>query len=72
MLSLDNFLFVHNRVYTSFTLETIIATAFGRQINLQRGESDDLTRAMDIAVKGVSSGQFERFILLYSMPQLLV
>ena len=56
------------RVYSSFTLESIIATAFGRQINLQRGESDDLTRAMDVIVKGVSGGNFENFILLNSMP----
>ena len=56
------------RVYSSFTLESIIATAFGRQINLQRGESDDLTRAMDVTVKGLSGGYFENFILLNSMP----
>ena len=54
------------RVYSSFTLESIIATAFGRQINLQKGESDDLTKAMDVAMKGLSSGHFENFILLNS------
>jgi hypothetical protein len=55
-------------VYSPFTLEVIIATAFGRQINLQRGESDDLTKAMDAAMKGLSGGHFEDFILLNSTP----
>ena len=59
------------RVFSSFTLESIIATAFGRQVNLQRGESDDLTKAMDIAMKGLSSGHFENFILLNSMSRVL-
>ena len=70
-LSLDtkvNFSLSMCRVYSSFTLESIIATAFGRQINLQSGESDNLTRAMDVTVKGLSGGYFEKIILLNSMP----
>ena len=70
-LSLDtkvNFGLSMCRIYSAFTLESIVATAFGRQINLQRGESDDLTRAMDVIVKGLSSGCFETLILLNSMP----
>ena len=55
------------RVYSSFTLEVIVATAFGRQINLQRGESDDFTKAMDTVAKGLSGGQFESFALLHSI-----
>ena len=51
------------RVYSCFTLEIIVATAFGHQINIQRGESDEFSKAMDIATKGLSSGQFENFIL---------
>lgn len=35
---------VHN-VYGSFTMETLIATAFGRYVDLQRGEADQLTEA---------------------------
>ena len=54
-------------MYSTFTLEAIVATAFGRQINLQRGESDEFSRAMDTATKGLSSGQFENFTLLDSM-----
>ena len=60
------------RVYSRFTLETIVATAFGRQINIQRGESDEFSRAMDILTKGLSSGQIENFILLDSMFQAIL
>ena len=54
-------------MYSRFTLEAIVATAFGRQINLQRGESDEFSKAMDTAMKGFSSGQFESFVLINSM-----
>ena len=57
----------YHRVYSCFTLEAIVATAFGRQINLQRGESDEFSKAMDTAMKGFASGQFENFILIHSM-----
>lgn len=33
------------RLYGRFTLETILAVAFGRQVGVQRGEADDLTDA---------------------------
>jgi len=33
------------RTYGSFTMETIVATAFGRVIDIQRGEGDQLTQA---------------------------
>jgi hypothetical protein len=55
------------RVYSCFTLEAIVATAFGRQINLQQGESDEFTKAMGTAMKGFASGQFENFTLIHSM-----
>ena len=60
-------MYLYHRVYSRFTLEAIVATAFGRQINLQRGESDEFSRAMDTAVKGFASGQFENFALIHSM-----
>ena len=60
-------LYLYYRVYSRFTLEAIVATAFGRQINLQRGESDEFSKAMDIAAKGLSSGQIENLILINSM-----
>ena len=34
-----------HRVYGSFTMESIVATAFGRFVNLQKGEGDKLTDA---------------------------
>jgi hypothetical protein len=55
------------RVYSHFILEAIIATAFGRQVNLQRGESDEFVKAMETAMKGLASGQFENFTLIHSM-----
>lgn len=56
-------------MYSSFALEAIVATAFGRQVNIQRGESDDFSKAMDTTMKGLSGGQFENFILLHSKLQ---
>ncbi len=33
-------------MYGQFTLETLLATAFGRKMNVQRGESDDLVEVL--------------------------
>ena len=38
-------------------METILATAFGRVIEIQRGESDELTSAVDSIFRGVQEGQ---------------
>ena len=35
----------YNRVYGSFTMESIFAAAFGRVIEIQKGQSDTLTEA---------------------------
>ena len=64
------YILLYHRVYSCFTLEAIVATAFGRQVNLQRGESDEFSKAMDTAMKGFSSGQFENFTLFHSMLQI--
>ena len=45
------------RIYGSFTMETILATAFGRVIDVQRGDSDELTMAVDSIFRGVQEGQ---------------
>lgn len=45
------------RTYGSFTMETILATAFGRVIDIQRGESDELTAAVDSIFRGAQEGQ---------------
>ena len=41
------YLYIHYvcRAYGAFTLESILAAAFGRVIDLQRGEADEVTRA---------------------------
>lgn len=38
-------------------METILATAFGRVIDVQRGESDELTTAVDSIFRGTEEGQ---------------
>jgi hypothetical protein len=37
-------------------METILATAFGRVVDIQRGESDDLTKAVDSIFRGLQEG----------------
>ena len=36
-------LYIMHRVYGAFTMETLIATAFGQYSNVQRGEADGIT-----------------------------
>ena len=45
------------RTYGSFTMEIILATAFGQVIDVQRGESDELTTAIDSFFRGTQEGQ---------------
>ena len=47
-------------------METILATAFGRQVELQRGETDLISKSMEVLVGGFTDGQVEKFILLES------
>jgi hypothetical protein len=54
------------RVYSNFTLETILATAFGRRINLQKGDSDQFSNSMELLLSGFTEGQFEQFVLFHS------
>ena len=37
-------------------METILATAFDHVIDIQRGESDELTRAVDSIFRGIQEG----------------
>ena len=55
-------------MYGSFTMETILATAFGRQVNIQRGESDELSKAMEQLISGFTDGQVEKIVLFESKP----
>ena len=38
-------------------METILATAFGRVVNVQRGESDDLTKAAHDRFRALEEGR---------------
>ena len=44
------------RAYGAFTMETILATAFGRIVNIQRGESDELTKAANDLFRRAEEG----------------
>ena len=44
------------RLYNQFTMETILVTAFGRVVNVQRGEGDQLTEAANIIFAGAQEG----------------
>ena len=57
------------RTYGSFTMETIIATAFGRNIDIQGGEADELTRVVKAFFSQREEGQLadrEVLVLLNS------
>ena len=56
------------RVYGKFALEAIVATAFGRRVDIQRGDSDEFSKAMDIILEGFADGQLESFLLFHSKP----
>ena len=55
------------RTYGSFTMETILATAFGRVMDIQRGESDELTSAVDSLFIGVQEGQLMNASILITI-----
>ena len=40
-----------------FTMETILAAAFGRQVNVLKGEANDLTRAAAGIFKALTGGK---------------
>ena len=56
------------RIFGSFTMETILATGFGRIIDIQKGESDKLTEAaaviFEIFRKGGSNAGFQLVLML--------
>jgi hypothetical protein len=57
---------VHTRVYGCYTSESILATAFGRSVDLLKGESDEFSKAMDLLVTSFGNGEIEQFILFNS------
>ena len=55
-------------------METILATAFGRRINIQRGEADELTRVVGTFFSQSAEGQVasrDVLVMLNSEPPLL-
>jgi thromboxane-A synthase len=44
------------RVYGAFTMETLIATAFGRYVNIQRGEADQITQGANSIFRAAEDG----------------
>ena len=48
-------------------METILATAFGRRVNVQRGESTELSKSIELLMDGFTDGQLEKMILIQSM-----
>ena len=50
-----------SRIYGAFTLESILAAAFGRVIDLQRGEADEVTKA---AREVFDTGKGKLFIMI--------
>lgn len=37
-------------------------------VDIQKGESDELSRCVDTLLEGVMDGQIERFVMFYSKP----
>lgn len=58
-------------LYSSYTLEIILAAAFGRLVDVQKGESDELSRCVDTLLEGVMDGQIERYVMFYSKLHIL-
>ena len=54
------------RVFGRFTLEAILATAFGRRVDMQKGESDEVSKAMDTLFTGFADGEFEQLVVFNS------
>ena len=52
------------RVYGSFTMETLLAAAFGRVIDIQRGQSDLLTKSAAEFFRGTQEGKKTSLIYL--------
>ena len=57
-------------MYSNFTLEGILATAFGRWVDIQKGESDEFSKAMDMLFGGFSDGLIEQFLVFNSKQSL--
>ena len=69
---MNDLLCLYYRVFGCFTLESILATAFGRRVDLQKGESDEFTKAMNHLVASFGNGEVEQFMLVSSKFMIIV
>ena len=58
-------------MFSSFALEVILATAFGRRVDIQKGESDEFTKAMGALTGDAAEDQFAKFTMLESNVQFI-
>ncbi len=56
------------RIYGNFTMETILATAFGRSVDIQRGESDQIVDIAKLMFSGSDEKKGLSFLII--MPLL--
>ena len=54
------------RVYSCFTMETILATAFGRRVDILRGESDELSKSINLLLRDSNEKEVFNFFVLLS------
>ena len=47
-------------------MEIILAAAFGRQVDILRGESDELSESVKLLLKGLNEAKMLHFITLLS------
>ena len=47
-------------------METILATAFGRRVDIQRGETDELSDSVKLLLKDSGDGEMIYFLMLLS------
>lgn len=66
-------MFIHlyiQRAFSSFTLEIMIATAFGQRVAIQRGEADKLTQAIQTFFLAAEEGSSLSFAILTFLSKL--
>ena len=54
------------KIFSLFTMETIMATAFGRVIDVQRGEADSMTEAAGTLFKKFKGNTLQFSYFLFS------
>lgn len=52
------------RLYGAFTMETMLATGFGHQVDIQRGEADELTKVAKLFFEQLKEGHLSRDALV--------